>query len=126
MINDDWTPDFVKVAPRSVEDDDPLKLEPNAMSLEGLQAIYRNPALPLTTRMRAMMAAVPYESPKLIATAIVNEGSFAELLDQRLKRIEQMKLIEAKPTTNGDKIIEGNQVEARLPPSIADRRYRRF
>ena len=91
MINDDWTPDFVKVAPRSVEDDDPLKLEPNAMSLEGLQAIYRNPALPLTTRMRAMMAAVPYESPKLIATAIVNEGSFAELLDQRLKRIEQMK-----------------------------------
>src|SRR5262245_52808882 len=93
MINDDWTPDFVKVAPRSVEEDDPLKLEPNAMSLEGLQAIYRNPGLPLTTRMRAMMAAVPYESPKLIATAIVNEGSSAELLERRLKRIE---LIEAK------------------------------
>jgi hypothetical protein len=114
-----------------VEDDDPLKLEPNAMSLEGLQAIYRNPALPLTTRMRAMMAAVPYESPKLIATAliataIVNEGSFAELLDQRLKRIEQMKLIEAKPTTNTDKIIEGNPVDARLPPSIPDRRFRRI
>ena len=126
MINDDWTPDFVKVAPRSVEDDDPLKLEPNAMSLEGLQAIYRNPALPLTTRMRAMMAAVPYESPKLIATAIVNEGSFAELLDQRLKRIAEQKLIEAKPTTNADKIIEGNQVNARLPPSIPDRRFRRI
>ena len=126
MINDDWTPDFVKVAQRSVEHDDPLKLEPNAMSLEGLQAIYRNPALPLTTRMRAMMAAVPYESPKLIATAIVNEGSFAELLDQRLKRIDQMKLIEAKPTTNTDKIIEGNPVDARLPPSIPDRRFRRI
>ena len=38
MMNDDWTPDFVKIAPRSVEEDDPLKLEPNAMSLEGLQA----------------------------------------------------------------------------------------
>ena len=121
MINDDWTPDFVKVAPRSVEDDDPLKLEPNAMSLEGLQAIYRNPALPLTTRMRAMMAAVPYESPKLIATAIVNEGSFAELLDQRLKRIEQMKLIEAKPTNEN-----GGSVDARLPPPIPDRRFRRI
>src|SRR5262249_23331535 len=71
-------------------------------------------------------AAVPYESPKLIATAIVNEGSFAELLDQRLKRIEQMKLIEAKPTTNTDKIIEGNPVDARLPPSIPDRRFRRI
>jgi hypothetical protein len=44
MINDDWTPDFVKVAPRSVEDDDPLKLEPNAMSLEGLQAIQKSGA----------------------------------------------------------------------------------
>jgi hypothetical protein len=43
---------------------------------------------------------------KLIATAIVNEGSFAELLDRRLKRIEEMKLIEAKstaPTNGGDK-----------------------
>jgi len=117
MMNDDWTPDFVKIAPRSIEDDDPLKLNPNAMSLEGLQAIYRNPALPLTTRMRAMMAAVPYESPKLIATAIVNEGSFAELLDRRLNRIEEMKLI-AQPTApiNGDKL-------ALLRP--ADRRFRR-
>jgi hypothetical protein len=50
----------------------------------------------------------------------------AELLDQRLKRYEHMKLIEAKPT-NGDKIIEGNPVDAGLPPSIPDRRrYRRF
>ena len=119
MMNDDWTPDFVKIAPRNVEEDDPLKLNPNAMSLEGLQAIYRNPALPLTTRMRAMMAAVPYESPKLIATAIVNEGSFAELLDRRLKRIEEMKLIEARPTApiNGDKSV---------PPRLPDRRFRRL
>ena len=52
---------------------------------------FHNPALPLTTRMRAMMAAVPFESPKLIATAIVNEGSFAELLDRRLKRLAEME-----------------------------------
>ena len=70
--------------------------------------------------MRAMMAAVPYESPKLIATAIVNEGSFAELLDRRLKRIEETKLIETKPTapTNGDK------PDARLRPRLTDRRFR--
>ena len=128
MMNDDWTPDFVKIAPRSIEDDDPLKLNPNAMSLEGLQAIYRNPALPLTTRMRAMMAAVPYESPKLIATAIVNEGSFAELLDRRLKRIEEMKLIEAKPTApiNGTAPTNGDRLDARLFPRLADRRFRRI
>src|SRR6516164_7886923 len=117
-MGEDWTPGFVKIAPRSIEDDDPLKLNPDAMSLEGLQAIYRNPALPLTTRMRAMMAAVPYESPKLIATAIVNEGSFAELLDQRIKRIEEMKANAIEATA----VIDGEKVDARLP----DRRFRRI
>ena len=73
-----------------------MKLDDKALSLDGLQAIYRNPGLPLTTRMRAMIAAIPFESPKLIATAVMNEGSFAELLDRRLKRIEEMKLLENK------------------------------
>ena len=65
------------------------------------------------------MAALPSESPKLLATAIINESSFAELLDRRLKRIEEMKLIEAQPTapTNGDK----SDV-----PRLADRRFRRL
>jgi hypothetical protein len=76
--------------------------------------------------MRAAMACLPFETPKLLATAIVNEGSFAELLDRRLKRMEEMKLIEAKPTNKADKIIEGNQVDARLPPPIPDRRFRRI
>ena len=90
-----------------------------------LKAVYQNPEVPLPVRMRAAMACLPFETPKLLATAIVNEGSFAELLDRRLKRMEEMKLIEAKPT-NSNKIIEGNQVNARLPPSIPDRRFRRI
>src|SRR5262245_8830458 len=60
------------------------------------------------------MACLPFESPKLLATAIIDERDFATLLDQRLKRIAQAKLIEAKPTNN-DKIVEGNPVDARLP-----------
>jgi hypothetical protein len=52
---------------------------------------------------------------------MATEQDFATLLDNRLKRIEQMKLIEAKPTPpNGEK------VDARLPPPIPDRRYRRI
>jgi len=35
--------------------------------------------------------AIPYESSKLIATDIVNEGSFAELLDRRLKRNAELE-----------------------------------
>ena len=125
-MNDEWLPAFARLTPRrEPEEDDPLQLGDGVLSLDGLQAIYRNPGLPLATRMRAMIAAIPFESPKLLATAIVSEGSFAELLDQRLKRIEQVKMIEAKPT-NADKIIEGNPVDARLPPSISDRRFRRI
>ena len=84
-----------------------IQIPPNGVALDLLQAIYRSNELPLTTRMRAALGAIQFESPKLIATAIVNEGSFAELLDQRLKRVEEMKLIEAKPTapTNGDKSV---------------------
>ena len=34
-------------------------------------------------------------------TAVVSEQDFATVLDRRLKRIEEMKLIEAKPTIDG-------------------------
>jgi hypothetical protein len=49
----------------------------------------------------------------------MNEGSFTDLLERRLKRIEEMKLIEARPTNGGEK------VDARLAPPIPDKRYRR-
>ena len=106
-------------------DDKLLDLGPEAISLDLLRAVYRDPTQQLSIRIRCAMACLPFETPKLLATAIVNEGSFAELLDRRLKRMEEMKLIEAKPT-NSNKIIEGNQVNARLPPSIPDRRFRRI
>src|SRR6266436_9895524 len=86
-----------------------LEFPPNGMSIDLLRAVYRNPSIPLPVRMRAAIAALPFETPKLGITAFVSEKDFAALLDQRLKRIEQMKLIEATPT-NGEK------VDARLPP----------
>jgi len=62
-------------------------------SLELFQKIYRNPDLPLHTRMRAAIAAKDHEHPKLIATAIVNEGSFAALLDKAIQRSNGAKVI---------------------------------
>jgi len=83
-------------------------------------AVYRSNQLPLTTRMRAAIAALPFESPKLAVTAMVSEQDFATVLDRRLKRIEEMraKVIEAKPA----------QIEAKSNPMprIADKRYRRM
>jgi hypothetical protein len=65
-------------------------------------------------RIRAMIAALPFETPKLAVTATVSENDFATLLDRRLKRIEEMKA----------KAIELPQVEVK--PALPDRRYRRF
>jgi hypothetical protein len=71
------------------------------------------------------MACLPFETPKLLATAIVNEQDFATLLDRRLKRLEEMKLIDA----NGAKVIDAEPQSVEIKPPLArtpDRRFRRF
>jgi hypothetical protein len=70
--------------------------------------------------MRAAIAALPHEVPRLMVSAQVNEQSFAELLDGRLARMAEAKLIEAQPNNGGDK------ADARLRPPIPDRRFRRI
>ena len=67
-----------------------LEISPEANSLDLLRAVYRNPSLPLTTRMRAAIAALPFELPKLAVTAVLSrEQDYAALLDQRLDRARQ-------------------------------------
>jgi hypothetical protein len=89
--------------------------------LNFLKAVYMNVELPLSVRMRAAIEVLPYTHPKLSMTAVVSDQDFASLLDRRLQRIAEAKLIEAKPTpTNGER------VDARLPPPIPDRRFRRI
>jgi len=89
-----------------------------------LKAVYQNPEVPLSVRMRAAMACLPFEVPKLAVTAQITEQDFATLLDRRLKRLEEMKLLEA----NGAMVIDARpQVETK--PALArtnDRRFRRF
>jgi hypothetical protein len=107
-----------------MKDNDPLSF---------LQTVYMDAELPLTTRMRAAMAILPFIHPKLAVIAQVQENDLAELLDRRLRKIEEMKangkLIDAP------KLIEPPapppQIAARIDikppkPHVNDRRFRRF
>jgi hypothetical protein len=113
-------PRFATLEPTRVQETS-LEIGPNGMSLDLLRAVYRNAALPLVTRMRAAMACLPFESPKLAVTAVVSEQNFAEALERRLQNMERINsggTIEAKPVP---------QVEAKPQmPRVADRRYRRI
>ena len=102
-----------------------VEIPPTGISLDLLQAVYRCNQLPLTTRMRAAIAALPHEVPRLAVTAQVTDMGVAELLDRRLKRLEEMKLIEV----NGAKVIDAKPQPVETKPPLArtnDRRFRRF
>lgn len=110
MINDPYAildPPAKRLKPDNIE------IGPNDISIDLLRAIYRCNQLPLHTRMRAAMAALKHEVPALMATSIVSEGSFAEILDRRLAR---MKLIEAKPV-NGEPVITEPTIQPEPTPA---------
>jgi hypothetical protein len=104
---------------------EPLEIQfpPNGLSIDLLRAVYRNPAIPLPVRIRCAVACLPFETPKLMVTAQVNEHSFAELLDRRLKRMAELEANGNRP-----QIIEAQpQVDVRPPLATTnDRRFRRM
>jgi len=73
---------------------------PTVTPLDFLRAVYTNEGLPLSVRMRAAIEAAPYMHPKLSATAIVQGGNFAELLEARCKRIAEAKRKEIEAVPN--------------------------
>jgi hypothetical protein len=63
------------------------EVAPEATSLDLLQAVYRNPDVPLSVRMRAAGMAIPYEFPKLSVVASVSDpAAFAERLERAIQR----------------------------------------
>ena len=79
-------PNNVDAVLDQIEAQQAVELAPNGTSLDFLQQVYRNPSLPLPTRIRAATAALPHEHPKLAVTAMVNAGDFADQLEQAIER----------------------------------------
>lgn len=103
-----------------------IELPPNGTSLNLLQLIYRNSQLPLATRMRAAMACLPMEHPRLAVVAQVNDQSFAEMLERAIKRTAEMENGRTKVIDAPRDVKPVPQIEAPRPkPHVVDRRYRR-
>jgi hypothetical protein len=111
-----------------------FELEEGATSLNLLQKVYRSPSVALATRIRAAMAALQFEHPKLAVTATIESGDFAFKLDQAVERSRRV-MIEAKPILEGNVSDTANVSDTRRPhvqasnghkPSTVDRRYRRW
>jgi hypothetical protein len=80
-----------------IDYDDEIGAPPDATSLQVLQAIYRDPYHPLPVRMRAAMAALPFEHPKLAVVAQVGGPGWAERLEEAIVRSGKTLIIEAPP-----------------------------
>jgi hypothetical protein len=103
-----------------------LEEEEDVTSLEFLQAIYRNPEVPLPVRMRAAGMAIQFEHPKLAVTANVSgDNEFGFRLDQAIQRSGTApKMIEQQPTT---KVIDQPAPAPSKPliGPVPDKRFRR-
>jgi hypothetical protein len=120
---------FPEMEYKSVEQ--PIELAPNGTSLDLLQRVYRNPSLPLMTRMRAATAALPHEHPKLAVTTVVNVGDFADQLEKAIERSRKVTptMIEATVTATANVSSDTTrpvQTNGGGKPFVPDRRFRRW
>ena len=74
----------------------PDALPSGASSLDLLRVVYRDPRQPLPVRMRAAIAALSFEHPKLSVTANLSAG-FASRLEAMMAARGQQPVIDARP-----------------------------
>src|SRR6516164_4608009 len=97
----------------------------NGSALDYLQSVYRDPTREPYVRMRAAIAAISFESPKLQATATLQLGlDFATKLDRAVLRSAKVKLVASAPVER-PKPTPTVEIKPHLP-TVPDRRYRRF
>jgi len=95
------------------------------MSLDFLQAVYRSPDQPLSVRMKAAIAALPYEAPKLAVTAIITEGDLAERLERAILRSSRVRSLPAPAPAQPPRppIIEAQPTRPQAPMARLRRQW---
>jgi hypothetical protein len=95
-----------------------LEIPLNGNSLDLLQAVYRSPDLPLPTRMRAAIAALPHETPRLAVQALITEQDVATVLDRRIEHLKELRRREANANGSANKLIEAKPIEQAEPAEV--------
>jgi hypothetical protein len=107
-----------------VVDDPERVVDQDLDALKYLQLVYRGQIQAEGQRMRAAIAALPFETPRLSINANIEGKDFGLRLEAAIKRsgvqIERVRVIEAKPPQ-----IEPPQTDVTLRPPVPDRRFRR-
>ncbi|WP_292531891.1 hypothetical protein [Methylocystis sp.] len=81
----------MRLLPDLNEPEAPLPIDAES-SLEFLQAVYSDPGQPMQRRMRAAIAALPFEHPKLAVTANIDGGpGFAARLEAAISKTAEMR-----------------------------------
>jgi hypothetical protein len=118
-------PSFADPANLVVADDPPKVTEPLDLdALRYLQAVYRGEIEAEGARMRAAIAALPFETPKLSVVASVNDPeAFALRLERAIQRSGVSLVIEHQPR----QVLEPPPPsDVSGPMSGTDRKFRRL
>jgi hypothetical protein len=100
-------PPFATVEPTEMLAPDEVALALDASSLDFLRTVYRDPAQPLSVRMRAAIAALAFEHPKLSVNANINSG-FASRLEAMMVERGQHPVIDGRPNFQNVEVMKEN------------------
>ena len=105
------------------EEEELVELAPGEVSLDFLQRIYRSTQQPMSLRMRAAIEALPFEKPKLSATAnlLFDGKSFADALERCIERSKSLPQLNGPNTIEHEELVPASEMKKPFP-----RNYRRF